>query len=59
MDAFAEIASLPILTYDSMDVESNRCLGAAIWMLDQMPEQSLGQGQTTSLFTFGVVYSTQ
>ena len=34
-DAFAEIASLPILTYDSIDVESNRCLGAAIWMLKQ------------------------
>ena len=39
MDAFAEIASLPILTYDSMDVESNRCLGAAIWMLDQIGEE--------------------
>lgn len=37
-DEFADIASLPILSYDSIDGESNLCLGAAIWMLDQIWE---------------------
>ena len=36
---FADIASLPILSYDSIDEESNLCLGAAIWMLDQIWEE--------------------
>ena len=26
---------LPVLSYDIIDEESNLCLGAAIWMLDQ------------------------
>ena len=38
-DEFADIASLPVLTYDIIDVESNLCLGAAIWMLDQIWEE--------------------
>ena len=36
---FADIASLPILSYDIIDGESNLCLGAAIWMLDQIWEE--------------------
>ena len=36
---FADIASLPILSYDVIDGESNLCLGAAIWMLDQIWEK--------------------
>ena len=39
MNEFADIASLPILTYDIIDAESYLCLGAAIWMLDQIWEE--------------------
>ena len=36
---FADIASLPVLSYDIIDEESYLCLGAAIWMLDQIWEE--------------------
>ena len=36
---FADVASLPILSYDIIDRESYLCLGAAIWMLDQIWEE--------------------
>lgn len=39
MTEFADIASLPILTYDITDAESYLCLGTAIWMLDQIWEE--------------------
>ena len=38
MNEFADVASLPILSYDIIDKESHLCLGAAIWMLDQIWE---------------------
>lgn len=38
VDEFSDIASLPILSYDIIDGESHLCLGAAIWMLDQVWE---------------------
>ena len=38
MNEFADVASLPILSYDIIDKESYLCLGAAIWMLDQIWE---------------------
>ena len=39
MHEFADIASLPILSYDIIDEEAYLCLGAAIWMLDQIWEE--------------------
>lgn len=38
MNEFADVASLPILSYDIIDDEAHLCLGAAIWMLDQIWE---------------------
>lgn len=36
---FADVASMPIVSYDIIDKEAYLCLGAAIWMLDQIWEE--------------------
>lgn len=33
---FADVASMPLISYDIVDKESYLCMGAAIWMLDQI-----------------------
>lgn len=35
---FADVASTPLISYDIIDKESYLCMGAAIWMLDQIWE---------------------
>ena len=35
---FADVASMPLISYDIIDKESYLCMGAAIWMLDQIWE---------------------
>lgn len=36
---FADVASMPLISYDIIDKEAYLCLGAAIWMLDQIWEE--------------------
>ena len=35
----ANIASLPVMTYDSIERSASLCLGAALWMLDRAWER--------------------
>ncbi len=36
---FADVASMQLISYDIIDKEAYLCLGAAIWMLDQIWEE--------------------